>query len=80
MNKLVGGTLTPAYGRDYKNVADIVSAFKSGEDFVLHSGNRRTYCSVRDFEEGCTVILRYANFRLATTCIVPGVKNVGDNS
>lgn len=31
-------TLTPAYGRDYKTKAEVVSAWNADKDFLLHMG------------------------------------------
>jgi len=30
-------TLTPAYGRDYKKQADVLSDFNAGKDFLCHT-------------------------------------------
>ncbi len=61
--------LTPAYGRDYKNAALAKAAFMNGSDFILASvGFRGTYCSVRDFEPGTKVNIRYA--KLAKVVVV----------
>ena len=29
-------TLTPAYGRDYKNKKEVLAAFEAGNDFILN--------------------------------------------
>lgn len=50
-------TLTPAYGRDYKNRASVESDFRSGKDFIHQPSG--SYCSIRDFEPGTLVQLRY---------------------
>jgi hypothetical protein len=43
------GTLTPAYGRDYKTGADAVAAWNDGKDFKINNPEMRgVYCSVRD--------------------------------
>ena len=42
-NELV---LTPAYGKQYKTVNDMLNSWKSGTDFKVHKG---PYCSIRDF-------------------------------
>ena len=52
MDKLSGGTLMPAYGRDYKNRAQIVEALNKGVDFMYHSFNGDGYCSIRDLADG----------------------------
>ena len=61
-------TLTPAYGRDYKSKAQAIEDFKKGKDFVLsdigpYAGS---YCSIRDFEVGEQVKLRYNKLRSLT--------------
>jgi len=61
-------TLTPAYGRDYKNAEDARQAFLSGKDFIFHEvGSRwdRKPCSIRDFKAGETpsVTIRYNRLR-----------------
>lgn len=50
-------TLTPAYGRDYKNAKDVEADFRAGKDFLLQPSNRP--CSIRDFAPGATANLRY---------------------
>jgi hypothetical protein len=45
-------TLTPAYGRDYKNRAQIITDLNSGVDFVMNDYNASGYCSVRDLPDG----------------------------
>lgn len=47
-----GGTLTPAYGRDYKNRAQIVEDLNKGFDFLIHTPTEMCYCSVRDLADG----------------------------
>ena len=54
-------TLTPAYGRDYKNQKSVILDYKSGKDFILRditSPWDGKPCSNRDFE-GEKVVLRY---------------------
>ncbi len=50
MEKLTGGTLTPAYGRDYKNRAQIIEDLNKGLDFTMQTFNFSGYCSIRDLE------------------------------
>jgi hypothetical protein len=45
-------TLTPAYGRDYKNRASIVKDLNEGLDFVMQDIRYSGYCSVRDLPDG----------------------------
>jgi hypothetical protein len=59
--------LTPAYGRDYKNKKDAEADFRAGKDFQIQDtqlGNG--YCSIRDFESGVTVELRYKSLTMLT--------------
>jgi hypothetical protein len=50
--------LIPAYGRDYKNQAEVKEAWNRGEDFQVPYG---PYCNKADAErEGANVIIRYA--------------------
>ena len=49
--------LIPAYGRDYKNQAEVKEAWKRGDDFQVPYG---PYCNKADAErEGANVIIRY---------------------
>lgn len=59
MTKLTGGTLTAAYGRNYTKAKDAEKDFRDGKDFVLHSTQGNGYCSIRDFELGCFIQIRY---------------------
>lgn len=71
MKKLTGGfddELTPAYGRDYKSKSEACEAFKSGKDFKLARTGQ--FCSIRDFEPGCTVIIRYGQLRKVCTLAI----------
>lgn len=61
--------LLPAFGRDYRSAKDAKADFLAGKDWQLASlfaGGR--YCSIRDFEAGTPVLLRYAN--AAKVCAV----------
>lgn len=49
--------LTPAYGRDYKSQKAVEADFRKGMDFMLQPENRP--CSIRDFQPGVMVSLRY---------------------
>ena len=71
--KLTTGTLTPAYGREPKDKQEIRQDFLDGKDFILHLYNHpETYCSLRDFEPGASITLRYSNYHLAVVVQVPG--------
>ena len=52
-------TLTPAYGKDYNNKTSAKEGLRSGQDFIWHTPLGTTYCSVRDFNEGDTLNVRY---------------------
>ncbi len=56
-------TLTPAYGRDYKNKKDVIQAYIQGKDFIFAPTGQ--YCSIRDFK-GQQVMLRYDKLRKVT--------------
>lgn len=49
---ITGGTLTPAYGRDYSNRVSIVESLNKGEDFIINSCRDFGYCSIRDLADG----------------------------
>jgi glutamine amidotransferase-like uncharacterized protein len=70
---LSGATLVPAYGRDYKSAAEVISAFQSGKDFslasIFHGGG---YVSRSDFSEGDKVFLRYSKLRKVAAATVGG--------
>ena len=51
--------LTPAYGRDYKNKADVTAAFEAGKDFIGDYQLRFQLCNKSDIASGAKVILRY---------------------
>ena len=58
-------TLTPAYGRDYKSLADAKRDLLDGKDFILNdimSPHDGRLCSSRDFT-GQTVKVRFNRFR-----------------
>ena len=49
-------TLTPAYGRDYKSRAQVVTDLNEGKDFIMNTfygdGYGGGYCSIRDLKDG----------------------------
>ena len=57
-------TLTPAYGRDYKNKKDVLRDWKEGKDFtiasMMHPYNGK-YTSIRDHASLGSVSIRYKN-------------------
>lgn len=59
-------TLTPAYGRDYKSLAEAKKDFFAGKDFVIHSPFApSTYISIRDLRKDAPtqIKMRYSNLR-----------------
>lgn len=52
MTKITGGTLTPAYGRDYTRRADVVDDLNAGLDFYANTPVGHGYCSIRDLADG----------------------------
>jgi len=73
--------LSPAYGRDYKSKAEVLSAFNSEKDFIINSvmpGYAGLYCSKRDLSsfirDGFTHIeIRY---RKMTMCIFLDIRKL----
>jgi hypothetical protein len=54
-------TLTPAYGRDYKNKQTLQDDINKNKDFILNdisSPHHGRYCSPSDFK-GQTIAFRY---------------------
>ena len=59
-------TISPAYGKDYKNQKEAIAAFKDGKDFEMQSiasGFAGSYCSKTDFSPGVTVNIRFKQMR-----------------
>lgn len=48
MQKLSGGTLIPAFGKDYKSRAEVILALNAGTDFTIQTYNFSGYCSIED--------------------------------
>jgi len=66
--------LVPAYGRDYKSAKETKQAFLDGKDFILYditSPWDGKPCSIRDFDPGQHIELRYANMTGVTLAKVP---------
>jgi hypothetical protein len=60
--------LQPAYGRDYKSQKEAIDAFQKGKDWTGDITVGFALCSVRDFEKGTPVTLRYKkNTKIAVT-------------
>lgn len=63
------GTLTPAYGRDYKSRKEVVAALNEGKDFFMNGG----YCNVKDLPDGF-INVRYKKLtQVAVITIKEGV-------
>lgn len=68
---MLHGTLTPAYGRDYKTKEQALASWNSGKDFRINCPEGSTYCSVRDTEEcpvGHTLQIRW--MRLTEVAVI----------
>jgi hypothetical protein len=68
------GTLTPAYGKNYKTDLEAQAAFLSGTDFKWNHPTGGTYCSIRDFHPGDQAKIRYNNNKSVTHVTVPNEK------
>ena len=66
MDKIQGGSVTPAYGRKYRTNDEAIASFRAGKDFVYCLTEQ--YCSIRDFEAGAIVEIRHQN-KLAVTTV-----------
>lgn len=68
--KISGGPfeLQPAYGRDYKNKAQVEAAFREGKDFEGDYQLGFKLVGVQDFAAGALVNLRYA--RLTKVAVI----------
>jgi hypothetical protein len=60
--------LRPAYGRDYKSKAEVLNAFRRGDDFEGDYNLGYKYCSIADLKPGDTAMLRYKADRMVTPC------------
>ena len=70
------GTLTPAYGRDYKSKKACLEDFRAGKDFYYNSPYQSAYCSIRYFKEGSVVKFRYDNRRKACFYTIAAIDKV----
>jgi len=72
-DKIRGGSLSPAYGRDYASRAAIVADLNAGKDFVLNSFNGSGYCGLSDLANGAHQV-RYAKLRkVASVTVADGI-------
>lgn len=60
-------TLTPAYGRDYKNKSEAIAAFESGKDFIATDYQKSGAYNINEMKPGQTVQIRYK--RMTMVCI-----------
>lgn len=56
---LPSGTLTPAYGRDYKSGKEAEADLRAGKDFIYNRMLETGVCSIDDFAPGTRVNLRF---------------------
>ena len=68
--KLNGGSVIPAYGRNYASGKEAVDDFKKGKDFKL--GAYSPYCSIRDFNQGAMVQVRYGKYYQEVKLVIVG--------
>jgi hypothetical protein len=65
-------TVIPAYGRDYKDSDAARDAFLAGKDFKLSDSRHVSqYCSIRDFQPGTKVWVRYNRYTSVIVVTVP---------
>lgn len=69
--------LSPAYGRDYKSAAEAKASFIEGKDWTGDYNLGFKYCSVRDFEDGVPVLLRYNKLKSVVSFKVGSKAKVG---
>lgn len=67
LRKLTSGVLTPAYGRNYKTAAEAQKDFTDGKDWKFALTGQ--YCSIRDFERGSSIELRYGPKYIHSTSV-----------
>lgn len=53
------GTLTPAYGRDYKTKKEILADWEAGKDFVLNTYNGGGYVNKTAYTAPYSITVRY---------------------
>lgn len=72
MNKITTNycELQPAYGRDCKTKAEAEQAFREGKDWEGDYSLGFKLCSIRDFENGVKVNLRYSKATKVTVVTV----------
>lgn len=53
-------TVTPAYGVDYKNQAEVKKAWADGKDFYIQDFKLSGYISNREVKPNMAIMVRYA--------------------
>ncbi len=71
--KLTGGTLTPADGREDKNRASVLIDLNAGKDFTMNTFNGSGYCSVRDLANGSFQVRDKSQMKVWVVKVVNGV-------
>lgn len=56
-------SLTPAYRRDYKNKAEVISDYFAGKDFVLNTPHGCTYINNAQIAPDAIVHIRYSRLQ-----------------
>jgi len=70
-------SISPAYGRDYKNKAAAVADFLAGKDFMIEDISMpRLPCGISDFKPGVTVQIRFNKMRNVAIVAVPHLTGV----
>lgn len=69
--------LSPAYGRDYKTQTEAKTAFNEGKDWAGDFNLGFKTCSIRDFEDGTPVLLRYNKLKSVVSLKVGQKEKLG---
>lgn len=56
--KVFRGTLTPAYGRDYKSKKALLEDFNANKDFILNSPTSQDYVNREDLNASTTTSIQ----------------------
>ena len=66
--------VSPAYGREYRNASAAEADWNEGLDFTLETFGpyMGKPCSIRDFPEGDTIEIRYAQLTKLTVVTIGG--------
>lgn len=64
--------LVPAYGRDYKNKAEVLKDFDAQKDFILQNFNGSTFINKQQIKEGTKVQIRYKKLQSVMIVEVKG--------